>query len=58
VQSMRLTKVVRDSWASFFWHPLLLNTPGEKERLETMIDEIRASGYEFVSLKALREKGE
>jgi len=57
-QSARLTRVVRDAWASFFWHPQLLNVPGEKERLEKIIDGIRASGYEFVSLEALRARGE
>jgi uncharacterized protein YdaL len=50
--------VVRDSWASFFWHPQLMARPGEAERLSGIIDAIRANGYEFVSLKSLRDKGE
>ena len=50
--------VVRDSWASFFWHPQLMARPGEAERLSGIIDSLRANGYEFVSLKSLRERGE
>jgi uncharacterized protein YdaL len=57
-QSAHLERVIRDSWASFFWHPLLIHTPGEKERLEAMIDSIRADGFEFVSAKTLRAQGE
>ena len=58
VMNARRSRVVRDGWASFFWHPQLINIPGEKQRLENMIDGIRASGYEFVSLQALRDRGE
>ncbi|MBI3299877.1 MAG: DUF2334 domain-containing protein [Elusimicrobia bacterium] len=58
VRSARRTRVVRDAWASFFWHPQLANTPGEVERLGTLTDEIRALGYEFVSLDALRARDE
>jgi uncharacterized protein YdaL len=50
--------VVRDSWASFFWHPQLMAKPGEAERLSAIIDSLRASGYVFVSLKTLRDRGE
>lgn len=56
--SAKRSRVVRDAWASFFWHPQLVNTPGEIERLEKTIDDIRASGFEFVSLKSLRARGE
>lgn len=52
------TWVIRDSWASFYWHPQLMNAPGEPERLARMIDEIRAQGYRFVSLADLRARGE
>lgn len=54
----RLSRVIRDGWASFFWHPQLILVPGEKERLERTIDSIRAAGYEFTSLRDLRERGE
>jgi len=57
-QSARGMSVVRDSWASFFWHPQLIARPGEAERLSSIIDAIRANGYEFVSLKSLRDRGE
>lgn len=50
--------VVRDSWASFYWHPQLMARKGEAARLEKIIDAVRANGYEFVSLKSLRLKGE
>lgn len=50
--------VVRDGWASFYWHPQLMARPGEAARLVGLIDSIRASGYEFVSLKSLRARGE
>ena len=53
-----LSWAVRDGWASFFWHPQLLDRPGESERLEAIIDRIRARGYRFVSLKTLRARGE
>ncbi len=54
----RLNKVVRDAWASFFWHPTLAKTALGIKSLETLVDGIRAEGYEFVSLQALRERGE
>lgn len=56
--SARLAWTVRDGWASFFWHPQLLATPGEAERLRRIIDGIRAQGYEFASLSALKARGE
>lgn len=54
----RANAVVRDGWASFYWHPQLMARPGEAERLAALIDSIRASGYEFVSLKTLRSQGQ
>ena len=53
-----LSWTVRDGWASFFWHPQLIDRPGESERLEGIVDAIRARGYQFVSLKTLRDRGE
>jgi uncharacterized protein YdaL len=58
VRNARRSRVVRDAWASFFWHPQLMSVPGEKERFADMIDGIRAAGYEFVSLDELRARGE
>lgn len=57
-ETARGMSVVRDSWASFYWHPQLMARPGEAERLSGIIDSVRASGYEFISLKALRARGE
>lgn len=58
VEIARLNKVVRDAWASFFWHPFLVNTPLGIGSLEKIVDGIRAEGYEFVSLQELRKRGE
>lgn len=58
IENARLNKVVRDAWASFFWHPFLINTPHGIESLEKTVDGIRAEGYEFVSLEELRKRGE
>jgi len=54
----RLNKVVRDAWASFFWHPFLIGTPLGIQSLERLVDGIRAEGYEFVSLQELHKRGE
>lgn len=54
----RANAVVRDGWASFYWHPQLMARRGEAERLSGIIDSVRALGYEFVSLKTLRARGE
>jgi peptidoglycan/xylan/chitin deacetylase (PgdA/CDA1 family) len=58
LEAARLHKVVRDAWASFFWHPPLIRTPIGIQSLEKLIDGIRAEGYEFVSLQELRRRGE
>ena len=54
----RLNKVVRDAWASFFWHPVLIRTELGIQSLEKLVDGVRAEGYEFVSLTELRKRGE
>lgn len=58
LEMARLNKVVRDGWASFFWHPVLIRTPLGVQSLEKLVDGIRAEGYEFVSLQELRKRGE
>jgi uncharacterized protein YdaL len=58
IEVARLTKVVRDGWASFFWHPPIARTPLGLRSLERLVDGIRAEGYEFVSLQELRARGE
>lgn len=51
--------VLRDAWASFFYHPFLLDSyeqggrgiyPGDTSELEYLIQEIKKLGYEFISL--------
>jgi peptidoglycan/xylan/chitin deacetylase (PgdA/CDA1 family) len=54
----RLHTVVRDAWASFFWHPPLIRTAIGLQSLEKLVDGIREQGYEFVSLQELRRRGE
>ena len=58
IEIARLNKVVRDAWASFFWHPPLIRTEMGIQSLEKLLDGIRAEGYEFVSLQELRKRGE
>lgn len=58
LETARLNRVVRDAWASFFWHPVLIRTELGIQSLERLIDGIRAEGYEFVSLQELRRNGE
>jgi len=58
LEAARLHKVVRDAWASFFWHPPLIRTALGIESLEKLVDGILAQGYEFVSLTELRKRGE
>lgn len=58
LEAARLHKVVRDAWASFFWHPPLIRTLIGIHSLERLVDGIRAEGYEFVSLQELRNRGE
>jgi peptidoglycan/xylan/chitin deacetylase (PgdA/CDA1 family) len=58
LEAARLHKVVRDAWASFFWHPPLIRTELGLSSLEKLVDGIRAQGYEFVSLAELRKRGD
>lgn len=58
LEAARLHKVVRDAWASFFWHPPLIRTDLGLSSLEKLVDGIRAQGYEFVSLAELRKRGD
>ena len=58
IAAARLNTLVRDGWASFFWHPPLIRTELGIASLERLVDGIRAEGYEFVSLTELRRRGE
>lgn len=57
--------VLRDVWASFFYHPFLLTTyedggrgefPGDPAELEYLIREIKKLGYTFISLEDFLSK--
>lgn len=56
-ETVRKARVVRDGWASFFWHPHLAATEGGLRKLEELLDEIRTQGFTFVSLKELKASG-
>src|SRR5581483_1254812 len=56
--SLPLAAVVRDGWASLYWHPILAAQKRETRKLERLIEEIQSHGFEFVSLSALRARGE
>jgi uncharacterized protein YdaL len=51
VESAKRNLVIRDSWASFFWHPQLISHEVGIKSLDTIITEIKKNGYEFISLK-------
>lgn len=57
-QAAARVAVVRDAWASFFWHPQLAATDGGIERLEELVDAIRSRGFTFVSLEERLARGE
>ena len=65
IRVMRRNAVLRDSWASFFVHPSMLDTtalggtarrPGDAGELARLVRAARDGGYEFVSLSDWTEK--
>jgi hypothetical protein len=61
IRIMRRNAVLRDSWASFFVHPSMLETaakggtarrPGDAAEIERLIRAAKDNGYEFVDLAA------
>lgn len=50
LQNAKANLVVRDGFASFFWHPYLAETPAGVTDLTDIVRGIRALGYTFVSL--------
>ncbi len=48
IETAEKNLVVRDAWASFYYHPYL-----GLEALKTLIQNIRALGYEFVSVQTV-----
>lgn len=60
IEDARRNLVLRDVWASFFYHPFLVQTPelggqgrfpGDPSELRTLVREIKRLGYEFVHLE-------
>lgn len=60
LQNAKRNKVLRDAWASFYIHPILLwpkekgglgNSEGDTSEIERLIKGIQDLGYEFVDLK-------
>ncbi len=65
VQTMKRNRKLRDTWASYFIHPFLLEQTsseglakfaGDVEEIEKLINQTRQAGYEFIDLKAWVEK--
>ena len=43
--------VLRDVWASFFYHPFFIKRPGAEAELKRLLESLQAMGYEFVDLE-------
>jgi uncharacterized protein YdaL len=65
IRIVRRNRVLRDVWASFFVHAHLLGTTerwgmgrfnGDTRKIETLIEEIKRQGYEFVDLKEFTQR--
>ena len=61
IADMRLTRVIRDAWGSFFIHPFCLDSsgneglgafPGDVREVERLIQASKDLGYEFLDLKS------
>ncbi len=44
-------RVLRDNWASFYFHPFFMQRPGAAADLERLLKGLQALGYEFVDLE-------
>lgn len=60
IRIMKRNRKMRDTWASYFIHPFLLEEtggeglarfPGDVSEIERLIQGTRAAGYEFINLK-------
>lgn len=60
IADARRNRVLRDVWASFFYHPFLVQTrdlggegafPGDPSELRHLVREIKALGYRFIHLE-------
>ena len=43
--------VLRDAWASFYFHPFFMRRDGAAADLERLLKSLKAMGYEFVDLE-------
>ncbi|MCB0394352.1 MAG: DUF2334 domain-containing protein [Bdellovibrionales bacterium] len=59
VESLKLQSVIRDHWASFFWHPFNVEyDEAGMHSLVKILDAIDELGYQFVDLDELQSRGE
>lgn len=65
VQTAKRNLVLRDVWASFFYHPFLLNSydqdgrgkyPGDPAELKYILENLKQMGYQFIDLKEYTAK--
>lgn len=57
LEAAKAQRVVRDGWASFFWHPFIIEEDGVTSLIE-ILDGIQKLGYEFVDIEELQKRGE
>jgi hypothetical protein len=62
---MKRNRKMRDTWASYFIHPFLLEEtggeglarfPGDVSEIERLVKSTQEAGYEFINLKEWIEK--
>lgn len=67
LEDARRNLIIRDCWASLFFHPYLLNSylndgigkfPGDASELRRLIKGLKKLGYEFINLNEFIEKQE
>lgn len=51
VSNAKRNLVLRDTWASFFWHPFIGSNPKNLQALDYAVKEIQALGYQFYTIK-------
>lgn len=67
VADAKRQRVIRDAWASFFYHPFLLQPyelggrgafAGDTREMEYVIEQIKALGYEFINAEEFVKKND
>ena len=65
IATMKRNRVIRDAWASFFFHPFLLKGtwsagisrfPQDVAPIRKLIEAAKKYGYEFISLSEWKRK--